>query len=107
MSREEELRTRVELYPEDPFWPHTLGVYLLGQGRLAEAETAFLEALRRDPKYHATFYQLGLLYEQLGKEAEAIRYFREGEHLAEDARDLKLLHDFRRKLQLYLGLDET
>ncbi|GIV23790.1 MAG: hypothetical protein KatS3mg025_1449 [Bacteroidia bacterium] len=28
-------------------------------------------------------------------------------HLAEDARDLTLLRDFRSKLTLYLGLDEA
>jgi len=49
MDREAYLRGQVEAYPEDPFWPHTLGVWLMGQGRLTEAEAAFQEALRRNP----------------------------------------------------------
>ncbi|MCX7980310.1 MAG: tetratricopeptide repeat protein [Bacteroidia bacterium] len=107
MDREKELRERVETFPEDPFWPHALGVFFLGQKRYREAEEAFKETLRRDPKYHPTYYQLGLLYEQTGREPEAIAAFREGMHLAEDARDLTLLRDFRSKLTLYLGLDEA
>nr|BAL57454.1 tetratricopeptide repeat domain protein [uncultured Bacteroidetes bacterium] len=102
-----ELQQRVEAFPEDPFWPHALGLELMSQERWEEAEAAFREALRRDPRHHPTHYQLGILYEKLGREAEAIAILREGMHLAEDARDLALLRDFRSKLVLYLGLDES
>lgn len=105
MEREAELRARVAEYPEEPFWPHALGVHLLGAERWAEAEAAFEEALRRNPNYHASYYQLGLLYERMGKEAEAIQAFRTGLKLAEEARDLPLIRDFRARLALYLGYD--
>ncbi|MCX7607223.1 MAG: tetratricopeptide repeat protein [Bacteroidia bacterium] len=107
MDREAELRERVAASPEDPFWPHALGIQLMGTGRWEEAEAAFREALRRDPAHRATYYQLGLLYERMGREVDAITAFREGLHLAEDARDLPLLRDFRAKLAFYLGLDEA
>ncbi|MCS7161893.1 MAG: tetratricopeptide repeat protein [Bacteroidia bacterium] len=107
MEREKELREKAAAYPEDPFWPHALGVFLLGQARWEEAEAAFREALRRDPQHAATYYQLGLLLEQTGRESAAIQTFREGMHLAEEARDLPLIRDFRAKLTFYLGLDET
>jgi Tetratricopeptide repeat. len=55
MDREAYLREQMEAYPEDPFWPHTLGVWLMGQGRLTEAEAAFQEALRRNPTHAATY----------------------------------------------------
>jgi len=106
MDREAYLRSQVEAHPADPFWPHTLGVWLMGQGRWEEAEKAFQEALRRNPTYAAAYYQLGLLYEQRGQTDEAISTFREGEKLAADQRDLHLLRDFRAKLSLYLGIDE-
>ncbi len=105
MDREAELRARAAEDSEDPFWPHALGVHLLGAERWAEAEAAFQEALRRNPRYHATYYQLGLLYERTGRESEAIQAFREGLRLAEDARDLPLIRDFRARLAVYLGYD--
>jgi len=106
MEREEYLRSQATLYPDDPFWPHTLGVWLMGQGRLEEAEAAFTEALRRNPHYAATYYQLGLLFETQGNTDKALSAFREGEKLAADQRDLRLLKDFRAKLSVYLGIDE-
>ncbi|MCL6528480.1 MAG: tetratricopeptide repeat protein [Thermaceae bacterium] len=106
MNRIEELQAKVEAYPDDPFWPHVLGVQLMGVGRWAEAETAFQEALRRNPRHHPTYYQLGLLYEATGRENDAITAFREGARIAADVRDLALLKDFRAKLRIYLGLDE-
>lgn len=106
VSRLEELQAKVTAYPEDPFWPHVLGMQLMGMGRWAEAEAAFQEALRRDPRHHPTYYQLGLLYEATGRESDAITAFREGARIAADVRDLALLKDFRAKLRLYLGLDE-
>jgi tetratricopeptide (TPR) repeat protein len=106
MDREAYLRSQLEAYPDDPFWPHTLGVWLMGQNRWEEAEKAFQEALRRSPTYAATYYQIGLLYEMQGQTDKALSAFREGEKLAADQRDLRLLRDFRAKLSLYLGIDE-
>jgi tetratricopeptide (TPR) repeat protein len=79
----------------------------MGQGRLTEAEAAFQEALRRSPTHAATYYQMGLLYEMQGQTDKALSAFREGEKLAADQRDLRLLKDFRAKLSLYLGIDES
>ena len=107
VEREEYLRSQVLNHPEDPFWPHTLGVWLMGQGRIEEAEVAFLEALRRSPNHTATYYQLGLLYESQGNTDKAISTFREGEKLAAEQRDLRLLKDFRAKLSIYLGIDNV
>lgn len=106
MDKEAELRARMQLEDTDPFWAHALGIFLMGQQRWAEAEAALLEALRRDPAHYATHYQLGILYESTGREAEAIEAFREGHRLAMEARDLRLLKDFRMKLAVYLGIDE-
>lgn len=107
MTREEELRAHMQRDTQDPFWAHTLGIYLVGQQRWEDAEKAFQEALRRDPNHYATYYQLGLLYEQLGRESDAINAFREGHRLAMEARDLRMVQDFRSKLSLYLGIDES
>jgi hypothetical protein len=41
MDREAYLRSQLEAYPDDPFWPHTLGVWLMGQNRWEEAEKPF------------------------------------------------------------------
>lgn len=107
MDKESELRARMQVEETDPFWAHTLGLFLMGQQRWEEAERAFQEALRRDPGHYATYYQLGILYENAGREADAIEAFREGHRLAMEARDLRLLRDFRAKLSLYLGIDES
>lgn len=107
MDREAYLKAQAAGSPSDPFWSHALGVYFLGQGRYIEAEAAFREALIRDPRYCASYYQLGLTLEAQGRMEEAIACFREGERLAADQRDLILLRDFRAKLSFYLGLDEV
>jgi len=106
MDKEAELRARMQLEDTDPFWAHALGIFLMGQQRWAEAEEAFRIALQRDPAHYATYYQLGILYENTGREADAIEAFREGHRLAMEARDLRLLRDFRMKLAIYLGIDE-
>ncbi|MCS7153542.1 MAG: tetratricopeptide repeat protein [Bacteroidia bacterium] len=106
MEKEAELRARMQSDPKDPFWAHALGVYLMGQQRWTEAEEAFREALHRAPGHYASYYQLGLVYEVLGREDEAIEAFREGHRLAMEARDLRLMKDFRAKLSFYLGIDE-
>ncbi|MCS7298014.1 MAG: tetratricopeptide repeat protein [Bacteroidia bacterium] len=105
-KKEAELRLWMEREATDPFWPHALGVYLMGVGRWREAEAAFQEAIRRSPTHYSSLYQLGVVYEHLGCEAEALSAFREGHRLAMEARDMQLMRDFRAKLSTYLGMDE-
>ena len=54
-------------------WPHlNLGITLLAQNKITEAEVSFREALRFDSRLPQAYYQLGLALEKLDKTQESI-----------------------------------
>jgi tetratricopeptide (TPR) repeat protein len=60
--------------PRPSPWPHlNLGVTLLAQNKLSEAESSLREALRADSRLPQAHYHLGLALDKLGKPDEAIR----------------------------------
>jgi tetratricopeptide (TPR) repeat protein len=59
--------------PRPSPWPHlNLGVTLLAQNKLSEAESSLREALRADSRLPQAHYHLGLALDKLGKPDEAI-----------------------------------
>jgi tetratricopeptide (TPR) repeat protein len=60
--------------PQPSPWPHlNLGITLLAQNKVAEAEASLREALRCDNRLPQAHYELGLALDKLGKPEEAIR----------------------------------
>jgi predicted Zn-dependent protease len=52
---------------DNPVMHNALSEFLLAQGRRAEAENAFVKAVRSDPNQFHSHVQLGLVGAQLGK----------------------------------------
>jgi tetratricopeptide (TPR) repeat protein len=64
----------IEQMPEDPIALYERGVELEQAGRKLEALELYKAALQEDPRMAECCYNLALLYEELKKPREAIRY---------------------------------
>lgn len=62
-----------------------LGWALQDAGQTAQAEIAFLKALRLDPDNQADLYALGLLYENSGRPDAALGQYEKAWHIRRDA----------------------
>ncbi len=71
-------KAAIELEPDQKGPKTKLGIILMEWGRLIEAETLFKDALKIDPSDRVASQRLGLLYEYLGKDGLAIKFFRRG-----------------------------
>jgi tetratricopeptide (TPR) repeat protein len=70
-----------------------MGTLWLQQGKTSEAKKHFVQAIKLDPDYSESFYQLALLAKEAGKSTEAIRYLQR----------LTLLTPHRAEVFLLLG----
>ena len=74
--------------PDDPFTRFALAQEYRKSGD-ADRALAFFEGLVRDhPDYVGTYYHLGALYAHLGRDADALRTYRDGVAIATRANDL-------------------
>ena len=58
------LETTAAKFPQDPGFDNLLGVIEVQQSHYSEAETAFLRAIRRNPKFTGAYLNLGRLYQE-------------------------------------------
>ena len=70
------LRHTLRVTEDNAFAHYNLGVYLVGKGRVDEAETHFREALRIEPRYAAANNNLGSLLARRGRNEEGIPFFK-------------------------------
>jgi tetratricopeptide (TPR) repeat protein len=70
--------------PERAITHYYLGLSYAALGDFAEAERAYREALRRDPKNNVAWSELGDLYRKLNRWEEAIEAYRQALHLKPD-----------------------
>lgn len=96
------LRQAVASDPANPEAANWLGLVLREQGRFAEAETAYLDALKHNPDHAATHRNLGILYElYMGRPADALGHYQRYQALQGDAPDKQVagwLIDLERRL---------
>ena len=101
MDRIAALTAFYEEDPDDPFTRFALAQEHLKAGDV-DPSLAFFEGLVRDhPGYVGTYYHLGALYAQLGREDDARRTYREG--IAEATR----AHDLHARAELQSALLEA
>lgn len=87
MSRIDALLQFHEEDPSDPFTRFALAREYLKAGDVERAR-AFFEGLVADqPAYVGTYYHLGKLYEELGRQEDAVATYRRGIQVAGQQRD--------------------
>jgi Tfp pilus assembly protein PilF len=87
MNRIEILQGFLKDDPNDSFSRYALALEYLKAGNTDEAVREFETVKTRDPDYVATYFQLGQLYQKLGKPHEAEKTFRTGITVAAKAGD--------------------
>jgi Tfp pilus assembly protein PilF len=87
MSRINILKGFLESDPKDSFSRYALALEYVKTGQHDDAAREFEMVKSNDPDYVATYFQLGKLYQQLGKTHEAEKTFRTGITVAAKIRD--------------------
>ena len=78
MNRVEILKGFVEENPKDSFSRYALALEYVKLGQNDDAVREFETVKTNDPDYVATYFQLGQLYQKLGKSHDAEKTFRTG-----------------------------
>src|SRR5262245_1057798 len=87
MSRIEKLKTFLNADPSDSFSRYALALEYVKVDQIDDALQAFETVRDKDPNYVATYYQLGQLYQKIGRRHEAEKTFRTGITVAAKAGD--------------------
>ena len=87
MNRIEILKGFLEENPKDSFSRYALALEYVKLGQHDDAVREFETVKTSDPDYVATYFQLGQLYQKLGKAHEAEKTFRTGITVATKAGD--------------------
>src|SRR4030095_16581539 len=77
-SRLDMLKQMLEKDPKDSFAKYAIGLEFMSMDKAQEARDIFEELRSADPNYHATYYQLGKVYEILGDEVSARKVYEQG-----------------------------
>ncbi len=85
----------VEAYPDDSFLNYGIGLEYWKAGDLKQAHN-YLELVRnKDPEYLATYYQLGKLKEEMGRNQEALQVYDKGMEVAQRQQNQKTLEELQ------------
>jgi Tfp pilus assembly protein PilF len=87
MNRVEILKGFLDENPSDSFSRYALALEYVKLGQHDDALREFETVKNNDPSYVATYFQLGQLYQKLGRTHEAERTFRTGISVAAKAGD--------------------
>jgi Tfp pilus assembly protein PilF len=87
MSRIDILKGFLESDPKDSFSRYALALEYVKANQHSDAVQEFETVKTNDADYVATYYQLGKLYQQLGKAHEAEKTFRTGITVASKLND--------------------
>jgi len=87
MNRIEILKGFLDENPNDSFSRYALALEYVKLGQHEEAVRQFETVKKNDPDYVATYFQLGQLYQKLGRQHEAEKTLRTGITVAAKAGD--------------------
>lgn len=76
------VRSQVAQRPDDPFARYSLAMTLRSAGDLPGAVAEFRELVRRSPDYVPTYLMLGQVFQDLGREEDALSAFDAGAEAA-------------------------
>lgn len=98
MDRISRLKEFLVQSPDDAFLVHALALEYLKAAAWEDAEIYFRKNLSQRPEYVATYYHLGKLCEQQGREEEAITVYERGIESARAAGDMHAMGELRSAL---------
>src|SRR3989475_7121777 len=103
MNRIEILKGFLKDNPSDSFSRYALALEYVKLGQNDEAFREFEAVRNTDPEYVATYYQLGQLYQKLGRKHDAEKTFRTGITMAAKAGDEHTRSELEAALEALLG----
>ena len=80
--------------PDDIFLNYALGIELVGELDVVQAEFQFKKVLKMEPEYIAAYYQLGKLFESQLKNTEALHFYKLGLEKAKAIKNNKAINEF-------------
>ena len=103
MSRIDTLKSFLKENANDSFSRYALALEYVKLGQNDDAVREFETVKKNDPDYVATYYQLGQLYQKLGKRHESEKTFRTGIAAAAKAGDAHTREELEAALDALLG----
>lgn len=79
--------------PNDPFLKYALATEYLRLNNTEEALKYYLDLVDKHTDYIGTYYHLGKLYEQLGKQNDALKTYEQGIEIAKRIKDQHALNE--------------
>jgi Tfp pilus assembly protein PilF len=95
MDRIEKLKAFERESPDDPFLKHALGMEYRSKGDDEAALACFEAALKSDPDYVPSFYQLAKYWEQKANREKALEHYDRGIEAAQKTGDAHMLNELR------------
>lgn len=89
--------------PDDPFLIYAAALEYRKQNDNESTLNMFKKLVDEHPEYLATYYQIGKLYEEMGKLEASISFYKKGREVAKKQNDLKTLSELSEALMI---LDE-
>ena len=83
----------LESEPKDVFLNYALAMEYFGQQKWEETKEQLLNTQKLNNDYLPCYYQLGQVCEKLGKETEAIEYYKKGLELAKKQSNNKAVNE--------------
>lgn len=102
-TRLEMIEEMLRKNPKDNFLNYAAALEYQKKGDKGKAIGLIEQIIERDKNYLGAYYQLGQMYEELGRIDEAIQLYRDGKVIAKKQNDMKTIGELTEALML---LDE-
>lgn len=94
-NRLEKLLEMQKENPNDLFFEYAIALEYKAIGRIDDAINQFEKSISLDENHIASYYQLGIIFEQKAETEKALKYLTRGFELAKFKNDLKTANEFR------------
>ncbi|MCJ8211237.1 tetratricopeptide repeat protein [Mucilaginibacter sp. RS28] len=105
-GRLEKLLEFIKNEPNDEFLQYALATEFLRLGDTDKALSYYEGLVDKHPNYVGTYYHLGKLYEQLGRQPDAVTTYEKGMQVARTARDNHAFNELQGAYRQATGFDE-
>lgn len=97
-SRLDQLLQMQKEDPDDSFTRYAIGLEYMGRREFLEALTWLEDLYKHDPDYLPTYYQLGSVYEELGRDDDAATTYTNGLAVGRKQNDLHTISELQAAL---------